>query len=128
MEDRDLVLDYAKIWIDADGICRVIVLPGVEITLEVIQVMLAAQAVVSRGEKTPVLVDVREIKFMTRAAREHIAGEEGQKRHPAAALLIDSPIGRALGNFFLRVNKPHYPTRLFTSEDEAITWLKSYLE
>jgi hypothetical protein len=32
-----------------------------------------------------------------------------------------------LGNFYLGLNKPLVPTRLFTSEEEAQAWLRSFL-
>lgn len=41
-------------------------------------------------------------------------------------LLLQSPaLTRAIDNFFMGLNKPLFPTRLFTSEEEALTWLKS---
>ena len=46
----------------------------------------------------------------------------------AFVVLIDSPISRMLSNFFLRVNKPSYPARLFTSEDKTIEWLTTFIE
>jgi hypothetical protein len=45
----------------------------------------------------------------------------------AAALLIGSPLTRAIGNFFMGLNKPLIPTRLFTSETEALAWLKGFV-
>jgi len=40
------------------------------------------------------------------------------------ALLIASPLSRVLGNFYLRINRPETPTRLFSSEEEAGAWLR----
>jgi hypothetical protein len=31
-----------------------------------------------------------------------------------------------MGNFFLGLNKPHFPTKLFTSEEKAEVWLKEF--
>ena len=46
---------------------------------------------------------------------------------PGALDLIRSPLARAIGNFFRGLNKPLFPTRLFTSEPEAMAWLRSFL-
>jgi hypothetical protein len=61
---------------------------------------------------------------MDREARLFFAGEETAKVESAAALIIDSLLSRAIGNFFMGLNKPIIPTRLFTSEAEALAWLK----
>ena len=41
---------------------------------------------------------------------------------------LRSPLTRAIGNFFLGLNKPLMPTRLFTSEEEALAWLKTFVK
>jgi hypothetical protein len=40
-------------------------------------------------------------------------------------MLIDSPLGVVIGNFFLKVNRPPYPLRLFRNEREAEQWLRA---
>ena len=72
-------------------------------------------------------MDITEIDGMTREARQYFAGPETAKVESAAALLIKSPLTRAIGNFFLGFNKPLFPTRLFTSTEEALLWLKTQL-
>jgi len=64
---------------------------------------------------------------MDREARRYFAGEETAKVESAAALLIESPLSKAIGNFFMGLNKPIVPTRLFTSEAEALAWLKGFV-
>ena len=44
----------------------------------------------------------------------------------AQALVIDSGPSRVMGNFFLGLNKPRFPTKLFTSEAKAEAWLREY--
>jgi hypothetical protein len=39
------------------------------------------------------------------------------------AVLVGDPLSRMLGNFFLRVSRPAYPTRIFTDEAAARRWL-----
>lgn len=69
---------------------------------------------------------MRDIKSMDREARRFFAGPECAKAESAAALVIGSPITKAIGNFFLGLNKPIIPTRLFTNEADAIVWLKTF--
>ena len=67
------------------------------------------------------------LKGMSRDARVYFAGPQTAEVESAAALLIHSPLGRAVGNFFLGLNKPLFPTRLFTSESDALAWLSSFV-
>jgi len=89
---------------------------------------IVSQAVVSKGQKRPLLVFLRDIKFMSREARAYIGGPEAEKNVSASALVINSTVGRVLGNFMIGFNKTLYPTKLFTDEDDAIEWLKGYLK
>ena len=45
----------------------------------------------------------------------------------AVALVVDTPVSRVLGNFYLGLSKPHIPSRLFNDEAEALDWLKRFL-
>lgn len=40
------------------------------------------------------------------------------------ALLVGSSFGRMIGNLYMAVSPPRFPTRLFTDEDEATAWLR----
>jgi len=76
------------------------------------------------GQPLPFLMDIRKARGISREARAMFASTEAATIFAATALLIGSPLSRALGNFFLGLNKPQMPTRLFTSEAEALSWLR----
>jgi hypothetical protein len=86
---------------------------------------LAAIDQVSNGKLHPMLVDLRNIKTMERAAREELAAVKGVT---SVAILIDSALSRMIGNILLNFSKPVTPMRLFTSVTEANQWLKGFLE
>ena len=75
----------------------------------------------------PILVDLTAIKSMSRGARQYFSGPDTAKVQSAAALLVGSPLARAVGNFFMGFNKGLIPARLFTSEAEALEWLRPFL-
>jgi hypothetical protein len=115
-------------WLDDEGILHVMAKPGASIALEDAQEIMRLLCVLGAGRSRPSLVDLTGMKAMSREARTYFAGPETAKTEKAAALLIGSPLGRAMGNFFMGLNKPIIPTRLFTSEDEALVWLRGFLE
>ena len=47
-------------------------------------------------------------------------------RTQVVAVLVDSLATKMLVNFFVRVNKPPTPSRLFTDDAKAIEWLKDF--
>lgn len=116
-----------SIWRDGDGIIRAKVKPGIEIGLEDAREAVRAIAGLCEGIQRPVLVDMSALRAMDRAARLYFAGPETAQVESAAALIVSSPLARAIGNFFMGLNKPLFPTRLFTSEAEALAWLKTFL-
>ena len=72
----------------------------------------------------PLLCDLTNVVKMTQDCRNHFAGSEHAKTFSKAALIVTSPISRLIGNFFLGLNKPLKPTKLFTSKEEGLRWLK----
>ncbi len=72
----------------------------------------------------PLLCDLTNVVKMSQECRKHFAGEEHAKTFSKAALIVTNPISKIIGNFFLGLNKPLKPTRLFTSKEEGLQWLK----
>lgn len=75
----------------------------------------------------PLLSNIILIKNITKEARDFLATEKGCEGIIAAAVLIGSPIGSMIGNFFIRVSKPLRPTKLFTDEAAAKKWLAQFV-
>ncbi len=76
--------------------------------------------------KTRVLIDMAAISEISKEARDYFANERTASIQRVTALLISSPVSRVIGNFFMGLNKPISPTRLFTDPREAIKWLQTY--
>ncbi len=76
--------------------------------------------------KTRVLIDMSAVTEISKEARDYFANERTASIQRATALLIGSPISRVIGNFFMGLNKPISPTRLFTDPQNAIKWLQTF--
>jgi hypothetical protein len=79
------------------------------------------------GRACPILVDTRRIRSISNEAREHFAMRGRMAHVNSIALLISSPVSRIIGNFYISLNRPSVPTRLFTDEEAALNWLRSHL-
>lgn len=68
------------------------------------------------------------MRSISREARHYYAGQEAAASASAVALIVDTPVSKVLGNFYLGLSNPILPSRLFSSKDDALAWLKGYLE
>ena len=122
------IVRVAKLWLGEDGIVRIIHLPGAEVTLEDAQETMAAYLKLYKGKRRPLFIDTKTMKSMSRETRKYYASEEAAKVVSAAAIIVGTSVSRVLGNFYIGLSNPHLPSRLFSSEDEALEWLRGYLE
>ncbi len=76
--------------------------------------------------KTRVLIDMTDVTEIAKEARDYFANERTAGIQRATALLTMSPVSQVIGNFFLGLNKPICPTKLFTDSEKAIEWLQTF--
>jgi hypothetical protein len=107
----------------ADGIVVQTPIEGTTQTLDDAKENVTTFQMLTEGRQTPLLVDGRPSYRQKPGVREYYASPAAAKNLAAMALLIGSSSGRFLFNLFLALSRPSTPTRVFTSEQEAITWL-----
>lgn len=78
----------------------------------------------TEGKPYAVLVDSGMLTSITKEGREFIATKQFQQQTIAKALLVRSLGHRLVGRFYIRINKPHTKTKIFSDRDKAIQWLK----
>lgn len=100
---------------------------GIELDIDDVKEMRRVYLEFSGGEKFAILLDAGLEFSTTPAARELIASKEYTVLRVATALVTTSLANRLVGNFFIRVNKPASPTRMFNDEKDAFEWLKEQM-
>jgi hypothetical protein len=73
----------------------------------------------------PCLFDITKVKQTTKEARDYMANE-GNDLILASAMLINLPVLKMMANFYIMVNKPKNPTRMFTDKESALEWLSQF--
>ncbi len=126
MKKKVIKTRNAEIWMDEHGICNQIYSSGARVTYEDTLNECRLISEMSGPEKVPILVDLNLVKSVCRESRMYYAGTEAEKIFKVAALLVGTQMSRVLGNFFIGLNKPVVPVKLFTSEKEALKWLKGF--
>lgn len=81
---------------------------------------------IQNGKDYLMVSNITFVKNSTKDARHLFASKEGCVGVIAAAIIINSSLSTMIGNFFLSVNKPIVPSKLFTNEEDAKKWLKQY--
>lgn len=84
--------------------------------------------VLSGGKEVRVMIVADELAQFDKGAREYSASDAGFKYTIADALVVKNLAQRLIANFYLKINKPKKPSRIFNSEEEAVKWLFSIKE
>jgi hypothetical protein len=124
---RGVTTRVEHLWLDDEGIVHADGIEGSEHTKVDAEEATTVIWEVARRQARPLLVDMRRTKSMDRDARAHYAGPATVGVARAVALLTGSPLTRVLASFFMGLSKPVVPTRMFTSEAEALAWLRGFL-
>jgi hypothetical protein len=114
----------AVIHLSDDGLVIVRIRDGAHQSLDDAKANLAAAVSEAAGRRPPVLIDIRTAQPLDADARHHYSGQTLTDSFSAVALLINgSPLGRMIGNVYLRIARLGIPTQLFTDESHARVWL-----
>lgn len=116
--------DYADMFIK-DGIAHLVYKPLDLLDLEIAKVMVRDRVEFKEGMSYPTLFDIRNIASTSKEARDYMANE-GNELVTASALLVNSPVTKMIGNFFISVSKPKNPTRIFTEKEKSLEWLQQH--
>jgi len=123
MATEKIKTSAAELWIE-DGIYYIIHKEGKKGTLETAKEELSAHRELSGGKKMPLFADVRRMKGANAEARDFGNSEEVQSTYSAVGILIGSKFTQIIANAFMKVNKPPYPVKMFTTKKEAVLWLR----
>jgi hypothetical protein len=108
-------------WDEEAGIVRTDWLPGAVCGID--EAREVHEQIMALGQSKPLsLVDLREVGSIDRPAREFFMNSNAD--YGAVALLAVSAPTRMLANFFLGLKRGEIPVRMFTSEPEAMDWLR----
>lgn len=75
----------------------------------------------------PLFIDIKVVKHITKDARDYLASKEGCHKAASCAIIINSNVTRVLANYFIAINRPLVPTKVFTNEEAAKQWLTEYI-
>ena len=115
------------LYLRSDGIMYIRISSEKEESVELVKKMVEKMGEMVGYNTVPMLAQHDEFALPGKENRDYWATKEACPYSKADAFMINSPAMRLIANFFLKINKPERPTKMFSCEKEAITWLKSFL-
>ena len=115
-----------EVWLGEDGILRIDYAAFSAITLGVVQSAYAQQRNISR-EKLPVLVRGGGVGSVDYAAQRYLSDPQICAITAACGMLVSTTLEKHLCQMFFAYHKPPYPTQMFVTEEDAVSWLKMYV-
>lgn len=116
-----------EIFVDEFGILHVKFLGGVIIDIEdAVDNFLVARNL-TKGKAFLKLIDERKIFKIKKNASSFVEKENKSKKLIAKAIVVNFFITKYIRLFFLNREGSKFPVKIFTSEKEALKWLKSFL-
>lgn len=76
------------------------------------------------GRAQAVIVMVDRVTEQDSGSRRVWSEEASPEHGTSIALVCSSRLSRAIGSFFIGLNRPSMPTRMFATFDEALEWSK----
>lgn len=113
-------------WMGEDGIARSKVKKGADIVLKDAKENSVVVNQLAVG-KYPIIVDTSDISSISKEARDFFSIRNRKSNINGIAILQNSVIGNMVANFFIGINRPTVPVKLFKKEDDAVKWCEQFL-
>ncbi|NDP27743.1 MAG: hypothetical protein GZ087_10005 [Flavobacterium sp.] len=125
MEIDSFENEFARFWIEGT-ILYFIYKDSVNINLAAAECIVADRIQFQNDVAYPVFCDARGIVSMDKPARDYLA-KSGSLLTKAVGLLVSEQVSVMVSYFYLKINKPNVPTRLFTDQLAAIVFISNYI-
>ncbi len=119
-------LKATKVSLRPDGIMHIHIKAGADMEItDAIQV-LRAMGKLGNKKKFPVLIDCGEFAIVDKEVRIFSASEKANIYTSADAIAYHSMAHKLVADFYVNHNKPEIPTEVFSDNESAISWLKTF--
>ncbi|MEZ4922576.1 MAG: hypothetical protein R2780_05330 [Crocinitomicaceae bacterium] len=97
------------------------------ITSETARELVRLRKEYTNNELCKLIIVFPKLNNMDKSGRDYLSSEDAKEGILASAMVTNSVLGRAIINFFLKLNnsgKADFPSKVFNTEQEAIQWIK----
>lgn len=108
-----------------DGVLIANMSKGLTVDVDQAQQMVIDRIAFQNDVEYPILIRVNGIKFASNKASSFMQ-KEGLRGLKAGAFIISNPVEKIILNFLIMIHKPKIPSKMFTSERDALKWLQQF--
>lgn len=123
---KRVTLSHSDIMLRSDGIVQINYAPEVHFTEKQAREWFVELEKMVEGKSYPILKVPGEHSTTDQSNRDFVAKGEGLKYSKAEAFVLKSMAHRIIGNFYMMVDKPLKPTKMFANEEDAVNWLYQF--
>lgn len=99
--------------------------PKLEIDIDVAKEIVKSRLHYTNGKSVYTIIDFSNVKSVTKEARDYMNSPEGGlKGILGGAFLSTSVVATLFVNLYLKISNPSVPAKFFTSEKDALWWLR----
>lgn len=125
---KTINLEKTRVTLLDEGIIHIHIKEDADIELADAVLIVEAMGKLGGGKKYPVLIDAGEFSSIDREVQVYSATAESNLYTLADAIAYCNLAQKLLSDFYVKYNKPVVPTKVFAKKDEAIEWLKGFVE
>ncbi|MFM1875428.1 MAG: hypothetical protein RL266_1165 [Bacteroidota bacterium] len=126
MMKRTVRSDFGEVSVRHEGVVLAKVIHNVDIDLDRAKTYHALVKYLSRGAEHCTVIDLSGISSISPEARAYLQKTSSEWGKTIAVALVTSTFtARIIAGFFLSVNKPSYPVKVFTDTLEAQQWARN---
>lgn len=126
-EEKKIELPEAIIHCRTDGIIHVRFKEKTEVDVALQDRLLKIYLEICADGKRPFIFSALTDVTITKEARENSIKAEPFYPGIATAIIADSVAYRLIANFYLKINKPKTPNKIFKDLPSAVEWLKGFM-
>ena len=126
INSKKIVTRTLEMFIDVEGILRQRILEGVDMELADVKESHLAATNLAAGKRMLKLVDARVQFTISKEARVYGANNETPENNIARAVITESLANKIVINFFIKFYKPKSPFKMFSTENDALDWLRTF--
>jgi hypothetical protein len=123
---KSITTRSARVWLGSDGIVHVQPHARRKQTLDDARENVAAVAEACGSRPRPLLIHFQNAAPQTPECREHYTSDAATKGICSLAIVVNSMLGRIIGNLMMGMQSTAIPTRLFDNEAEAQAWSEKH--
>lgn len=126
-EEKTIETDEAIVHLRADGILHITFKEETEIDVALQDKMILIYRELCGDKKRPFLYSGIGDVSITKEGREYSSQLEDVFPAIAAAVIADNIAYKLIANFYLKINKPKTPYKVFNDISSAEEWLKTFI-